>query len=117
MIVCLCRIVCLCISGCVSLGVYLCLCLGQEIRDDLLVEKRVLSATVRRGTSAQDRRPSAQTVGWLGVLLLVVPALLVLGPDVVSVLRALGGLVRALRGRGGSLVTVPRHAGPDHSSI
>ena len=37
--------------------------------------------------------------------------------DVVSVVRALGGLVRALRGRGGSLITVPRHAGPDHSSI
>ena len=30
---------------------------------------------------------------------------------------ALAGLLRALRGRGGSLVTMPRDAGRDHSSI
>ena len=40
---------------------------AQQIRAELTVPARNLSATVRRRTSAPDPRPSARGVGWMGV--------------------------------------------------
>ena len=61
-----------------------------EIQKRLAVNASSLSSTVRRLTSAEDTRPSAQSIGYLGVCLIVV----ILGSIVVI---DLNGLVRDLK--------------------
>ena len=71
--------------------------LPQEIREELLLEKKGLSATLRKLTSANDRRPSAQAAGGFAIVMLVVPAVLIVFPDVVTVVQAIAKKVKALR--------------------
>ena len=61
-----------------------------EIQKRLAVNASSLSSTVRRLTSAEDTRPSAKSIGYLGVGLIVV----ILGSIVVI---DLNGLVRDLK--------------------
>jgi hypothetical protein len=42
----------------------------RRIRSELLVEKKVLSSYVRARTSVQDERTSAESMGYLGIVLL-----------------------------------------------
>ena len=61
-----------------------------EIQKRLAVNASSLSSTVRRLTSAEDTRPSAQSIGYLGVGFIVV----ILGSIVVI---DLNGLVRDVK--------------------
>ena len=56
----------------------------QAIKDELTVETKDLSATVRLKSSAQDSRPSAAAVGSLGIILIVIATVLIITPDVIT---------------------------------
>ena len=90
--------------------------MSQAIRGNLTLATANLSATVRSRTSARDRRPSAEAFGGLGVAMLLVPALIVLVPDLVTVGWALARAARACQrsgaaARGRSVQGPPRGAG------
>ncbi|XP_070200995.1 uncharacterized protein [Littorina saxatilis] len=57
----------------------------QSIRENLLLDKRNLSATIRKLTSADDDRPSAQTAGGFGIIFIVVVVAVVIFPDIISI--------------------------------
>ena len=61
----------------------------QDIRDELLVDKNRLSATLRKLSSASDRRPSAQATGGFGIFMLVIPAVLIVLLDIVTAVHAI----------------------------
>ncbi|XP_071155493.1 uncharacterized protein [Mytilus edulis] len=52
-----------------------------EIKANLTVDKQNTSAAVRRRTSAPDHRPSASSVGYFGISLLVLPLVLLVCAD------------------------------------
>ena len=52
------------------------------------METATLSSTIRKVTSAPDQRPSAQAVGAVGIVMLVIPAVIIVLPDVVTVVYA-----------------------------
>lgn len=64
----------------------------EAIKQELLLDHRNLSATIRRLTSAQDWRPSCVVSGLAAILALSVVAALIIAPD-------LHGLVRTLVAR------------------
>ncbi|GFR65484.1 sushi, von Willebrand factor type A, EGF and pentraxin domain-containing protein 1 [Elysia marginata] len=57
----------------------------KEIKRKLFVDTKVLSANLRRATSAEDDRQSAKSVGYIGVVLLVLTFGSVLLADVVTI--------------------------------
>ena len=63
------------------------------IKKNLIVEKRILSATVRKKISAKDSRTSAKATGVLGVIIVLV----VLGIIVMSdILKLKDGIIKNL---------------------
>ena len=59
----------------------------ENVRKILHINVRQLSARVRRLTSAQDNRPASVTLGFVAWALLIVLLLLVLGADMITLLR------------------------------
>ncbi|XP_021369216.1 cell wall protein DAN4-like [Mizuhopecten yessoensis] len=60
----------------------------EKTKEKLTVDKSTLSSSVRKKTSAIDSRPSATTVGYIGIFILVLLALIVIIMDVVSFVRS-----------------------------
>ncbi|KAL8594831.1 hypothetical protein ACOMHN_016072 [Nucella lapillus] len=60
----------------------------QAIHGYLTVNTSTLSATIRKKTSAQDHRHSAQTTGAVGLLVLLIVFLLIVVPDLISALQS-----------------------------
>ncbi|VDI69910.1 Hypothetical predicted protein [Mytilus galloprovincialis] len=52
-----------------------------ELKANLTVDKKNTSSAIRRRTSAPDDRPSASSVGYIAILLLVIPLVLIVGVD------------------------------------
>ena len=71
----------------------------QRTRNELTVDKTNLSTTVRKLTSAKDGRPSAQAVGAVGVVLLVIPAAGIVLPDIYTVILDIIEKVKAFKRR------------------
>ncbi|XP_046577779.1 uncharacterized protein LOC124285572 [Haliotis rubra] len=61
----------------------------EEIKEELILDTKTLSKTVRKYTSAPDERKSAQNVGTLGIVLLSFTFGLMVIPDVLSCCKAL----------------------------
>ena len=66
--------------------------------NELTVEKADLSSVRRKKTSAEDNRPSAQTVGYFGVAIIVVLAIGILVLDAGALYRDLSNLVTSCKG-------------------
>ncbi|XP_033755784.1 mucin-22-like [Pecten maximus] len=62
-------------------------CIVKAVKKELIIDKLTLSSTIRKKTSANDDRPSAQAIGMVGVVFLVSFALTVFVPDVVTLCR------------------------------
>ncbi|XP_076450019.1 uncharacterized protein LOC143286363 [Babylonia areolata] len=71
----------------------------QAIQKELAVDRAQLSATVRKKTSAQDSRPSAQATGSVGIVMLAIVVVLLVTPDVITVVRYVTVQVADLRER------------------
>ncbi|OWF44191.1 C3 and PZP-like alpha-2-macroglobulin domain-containing protein 8 [Mizuhopecten yessoensis] len=81
---CICVLVNTTSSGCAPDDVT---CIVKAVKKELTIDKQTLSSTIRKKTSANDDRPSAQAIGMVGVVFLVVFALLVFVPDFVALCR------------------------------
>ena len=64
----------------------------DRIVAELTVDKKQLSAYTRKFTSAEDNRPSAQTLGSLGVIVIVIAVGSIIYLDSASLLQELGRL-------------------------
>ncbi|XP_069114767.1 mucin-22-like [Argopecten irradians] len=64
-------------------------CVIEAVKKELTVDKQILSSTIRKKTSANDDRPSAQAIGMVGVAFLVAFVLIVFVPDFVILCRYL----------------------------
>ncbi|GFS14849.1 sushi, von Willebrand factor type A, EGF and pentraxin domain-containing protein 1 [Elysia marginata] len=69
----------------------------EQIEKELYVDATTLSSTVRRKTSAEDERPSAQSVGYLGVTLMALCFFFILALDITKVAACGQSLNRCLR--------------------
>ena len=71
----------------------------QELKKELTVPTKNLSATIRRKTSAVDKRPSSTTVG--GTVVIVFGAIfsLIFVPDLVTFIRWLYRMLRKKNAR------------------
>ncbi|KAL8594828.1 hypothetical protein ACOMHN_016069 [Nucella lapillus] len=81
--------------------------LVEAIQRDLQVDTSTLSATVRKRTSAPDSRPSAQATGYGGIVLLVIPFVLIIVPDLISLI---GYLTKRLCGNKARKPSPPNRA-------
>ncbi|KAL8594846.1 hypothetical protein ACOMHN_016087 [Nucella lapillus] len=59
----------------------------KAIHTHLTVNKTRLSSSIRKKTSAQDKRDSAQATGYVGLLVLLILFLLIVVPDLISALQ------------------------------
>ena len=74
----------------------------QEIKRELMVDTKDLSATKRKVTSAEDQRPSSQALGGFGVFMLAVISALVVVPDIAMSLRVI--VKKSAHWKGGNAV-------------
>ncbi|OWF36777.1 hypothetical protein KP79_PYT02880 [Mizuhopecten yessoensis] len=81
---CICVLVNTTSSGCAPDDVT---CIVKAVKKELTIDKQTLSSTIRKKTSANDDRLSAQTIGMVGVVFSVVFALIVFVPDFVALCR------------------------------
>ena len=61
----------------------------DKMKKELTVPKEGLSSFKRKLTSAEDTRPSAERVGYLGTALLTLVGIFIFGGDFLSVIRFL----------------------------
>ena len=54
----------------------------DEMKSNLTIDSKNMSATIRKRISARDDRPSAASVGYVGVALLLIPLLMIISFDV-----------------------------------
>ena len=54
----------------------------ESVRRELLIDKKHLSSTVRKLTSAHDDRPSSTTVGSVGVIIISLVVLSIVMADI-----------------------------------
>ncbi|VDI20318.1 Hypothetical predicted protein [Mytilus galloprovincialis] len=54
----------------------------DEMKSNLTIDSKNMSATIRKRISARDIRPSAASVGYVGVSLLLIPLLMIISFDV-----------------------------------
>ncbi|CAG2233600.1 HMCN [Mytilus edulis] len=54
----------------------------DEMKSNLTIDSKNMSATIRKRISARDARPSAASVGYVGVALLLIPLLMIISFDV-----------------------------------
>ena len=71
----------------------------QDILEDLTIIPTNLSRTIRKLTSAEDHRPSAQAMGSAGIAMLVIPAVFIVLPDILTLIHAVVRKVRACKRR------------------
>ncbi|CAG2233635.1 SEMA5 [Mytilus edulis] len=53
----------------------------NEIKSNLTIDSKNMSATIRKHISARDDRPSAASVGYVGVALLLIPLVMIIFAD------------------------------------
>ena len=53
----------------------------NEIKSNLTNDKNTTTASIRAHTSARDNRQSAASMGYIGILLLLIPVVLIIGSD------------------------------------
>lgn len=66
--------------------------LGEEkarLRKILIVDKTILTSYIRARTSAEDKRPSAKSIGLVGALILIIVGVIILLSDLMSCLPKL----------------------------
>ncbi|CAG2233604.1 unnamed protein product [Mytilus edulis] len=66
----------------------------NEIKNNLTIDSKNISATIRKHISARDDRPSAASVGYLGVALLVVPLVMIILADAPKVFAVVASIYR-----------------------
>ncbi|XP_050413001.1 uncharacterized protein LOC126827560 isoform X2 [Patella vulgata] len=66
----------------------------KKVAKELTVEKKTLSASIRKITSAVDNRPSAVSMGYTGVILLTMALVIMIVPDLTNVLYFLKNKTR-----------------------
>jgi hypothetical protein len=53
----------------------------NEIKSNLTIDKKTTTASIRAHTSARDNRQSAVSMGYMGILLLLIPVVIIIGFD------------------------------------
>jgi hypothetical protein len=66
----------------------------EQIKNELLLNKRTLSSNARRKISASDPRASSQTIGSLGALVIVAVVGIIVIPDIPVIYRQIKHLTR-----------------------
>ena len=72
---------CTCVSAPINITIDEAIEETQEIKKELEVDKKTLSATIRKLTSAHDDRSSSKTIGVIGAICLATPLVLILVLD------------------------------------
>ncbi|XP_071173008.1 coadhesin-like [Mytilus edulis] len=71
----------------------------NEIKNNLAIDSKNISATIRKHISARDDRPSAASVGYVGVALLVVPLVMIILADAPKVFAVVASIYRKVCSR------------------
>uniref|UniRef100_K1Q0P2 Uncharacterized protein n=1 Tax=Magallana gigas TaxID=29159 RepID=K1Q0P2_MAGGI len=68
----------------------------EKMKKELIVNKEQLSSTLRKKISVMDNRPSSQSIGSFGVVIIVFVFSLLLAADVMILKKHISLLVRTL---------------------
>lgn len=68
----------------------------EKMKKELIVNKEQLSSTLRKKISVKDNRPSSQSIGSFGVVIIVFVFALLLAADVMILKNHISMLVRTL---------------------
>lgn len=68
----------------------------EKMKKELMVNKEQLSSTLRKKISVKDNRPSSQSIGSFGVVIIVFVFSLLLAADVMILKKHISLLVRTL---------------------